>query len=103
MRREMLILREAEIRSLLDAGSCIEAVERAFTAYAAGKASLPGVIGLEVPESRGEIHVKAGHLAGAPHYAVKIAPGFYDNPSRGLPQNDGMVLGFDAPPGAVAP
>jgi len=102
MGRTLLILREPEIRRLLDPASCTQAVEEAFTAYATGGAELPAVIGLDVPEGRGEIHVKAGHLRGGSHYAIKIASGFYDNPAKGLPQNDGMVLVFDARTGAPA-
>ena len=102
MSRSLLILREAEIRELLDLQECIEAVERAFAAYSTGQAELPAVINLDVPEHRGEIHVKAGHLRGGGHYAVKIASGFYDNPSKGLPQNDGMVLVFEAQTGQPA-
>jgi ectoine utilization protein EutC len=102
MGRTLLILREPEIRRVLDMASCVEAVEKAFTAYATGGAELPAVINLDVREHRGEIHIKAGHLRGGTHYAVKIASGFYDNPSRGLPQNDGMVLVFDAGTGAPA-
>ena len=97
-----LILRQAEIRELLDPASCIQAVEEAFTAYASGRAELPGVIHLDVPESRGEIHIKAGHLRGGPAWAVKIASGFPGNPERGMPANDGMVLVFDATTGALA-
>jgi ornithine cyclodeaminase len=100
--RSLLLLREPEIRRLLDPASCLEAVEKAFTVYATGGAELPGVINLEVPESRGEIHVKAGHLRGGSHYAVKIASGFQDNPERGLPLGDGMVLLFDARSGEPA-
>src|SRR5437867_12029127 len=102
MVRNTLVLREKEIRRLLDPASCLKAVEDAFSAYATGGAELPPVIGLDVPESRGEIHVKAGHLRGGSHYAVKIASGFYDNPAKGLPQNDGMVLVFDALTGVPA-
>lgn len=100
--RTLLVLREPEIRRLLDPAASLQAVEGAFTAYATGGAELPAVINLNVPERRGEIHVKAGHLRGGTHYAVKIASGFYDNPSRGLPQNDGMVLVFDAGTGQPA-
>ncbi len=102
MSRTILVLREPEIRALLDPASCLQAVEAAFGAYSTGRAKLPAVINLDVPESRGEIHVKAGHLQGGSHYAVKIASGFYDNPARGLPQNDGMVLVFDARTGVPA-
>jgi ornithine cyclodeaminase len=102
MSRKVLLLREPEIRRVLDAASCIEAVEQAFAAYATGGASLPAVINLEVPEQHGEIHVKAGHLRGGSHYAVKIASGFPGNAAKGLPQNDGMVLVFDATTGVPA-
>ena len=51
MRREVLILREPEIRALLDARSCVSAMERAFAAYSTGRAQLPAVIHLDVPEN----------------------------------------------------
>src|SRR5215469_2930565 len=91
----VLVLREHEIRSLLDPASCIAAVEQAFTAYATGAAELPGVIHLDVPEHRGEIHIKAGHLRGGDWYACKFASGFAG-------RNDGVVLTFDARTGAPA-
>ena len=79
--------------------SLIDAVERAFVAYSIGEAELPGVIHLDVPEARGEIHVKAGHLHGARHYAVKVASGFYGSHP---PTIDGLVLAFDAADGTPA-
>jgi ectoine utilization protein EutC len=102
MKREVLVLREGEIRALLDPGACIQAMERAFAAYATGKAQLPPVINLEVPEHGGEVHIKTGHLCGTPYYAVKIASGFYDNAVLGLPSSSGMVLVFDSRTGAPA-
>jgi ornithine cyclodeaminase len=102
MSREVLILREPEIRALLDPAACIEAMERAFAAYSTGQAEMPVVIHLNVPENQGEIHIKAGHVRGGPYYAVKIVSGFLNNPHLGLPANDGMVLVFDAKTGAPA-
>ncbi|HEY7478691.1 MAG TPA: ornithine cyclodeaminase family protein [Actinomycetota bacterium] len=91
------ILRRDDVEASLDMRACIDAVEAAFVAHAAGRAELPGVIHLEVPEAGGEIHVKAGHLHGAPAYAVKVASGF-----SGVdpPAIDGLVLVFDAATGA---
>jgi len=100
MSREVLILREPEIRALLDPKACVAAVEQAFTAYSTGQAQLPGVIHLDIPENNGEIHIKAGHLRGGPYYAVKIISGFLNNPQLGLPANDGMIALFDAVTGA---
>ena len=107
MSREALILREPEIRDLLDPRACIAAMEQAFAAYSTGQAQLPSVIHLDVPESdvsqnRGEIHIKAGYLNGGPYYAVKIVSGFLDNPQLGLPANDGMIVLFDASTGVPA-
>ncbi len=102
MSREVLILREPEIRALLDPSACVAAMEQAFTAYSTGRAQLPSVIHLDVPENRGEIHVKAGYLNGGPCYAVKIVSGFLNNPQLGLPANDGMIVVFDAHTGAPA-
>jgi len=101
-RRAALILREPEIRSLLDPAGCLQAIESAFSAYARGQAELPAVINLDVPDHRGEVHVKAGYLHTVPYYAVKIASGFLDNPQLGLPSSDGMVLVFDAKTGVLA-
>ena len=57
------------------------------------------MIHLDVPESEGEIHVKAGHLHGQPYYAVKVASGFYGVEP---PAIDGLVMVFDAVDGAPA-
>src|ERR1700724_3469436 len=107
MSREVLILREPEIRALLDPRTCISAMERAFAAYSTGQAQLPAVIQLDIPESdvsqkSGEIHIKAGYLHGGRYYAVKIVSGFPSNPHLGLPANDGMVVMFEAKTGAPA-
>ena len=93
------ILREGDVRAALDMASCIEAVDRAFAAYSTGRAELPSVIHLDVPETKGEIHVKAGHLHGAPYYAVKAASGFFSTDPAVI---DGMVVVFDARDGSPA-
>jgi ornithine cyclodeaminase len=99
---DLRILRFDDVAAALDMGACIDAVERAFTAYSAGRAELPDVIQLDVPEHGGEIHIKAGYLHGEPSYAVKVVSGFPGNPERGLPANDGLVLVFDAETGTPA-
>src|SRR5579863_4881965 len=96
-----LVLTEPEIRELLTPAACIAAVERAFTSYAIGAAELPGVIHLDIPDARGEIHIKAGYLHTAPWYAVKFASGFPGNSVAGLPVNGGIVVVFDARTGAL--
>ncbi|HYV86479.1 MAG TPA: ornithine cyclodeaminase family protein [Patescibacteria group bacterium] len=99
---EVLLLREPDIRRLLDPRVCLSAIEAAFAAYSTGRADLPAVIQLNVPERQGEIHVKAGHLHGGPVFAVKIASGFPGNPALGRPASGGLVIAFDAATGAPA-
>jgi ornithine cyclodeaminase/alanine dehydrogenase-like protein (mu-crystallin family) len=96
---EVLLLREADVRAALDMPSLIEAMGRAFDAYSSGRAELPTVIHLDVPEAGGEIHIKAGHLHGAPRYAVKVSSGFS---ATDPPSYDGLVAVFDASTGALA-
>jgi ornithine cyclodeaminase/alanine dehydrogenase-like protein (mu-crystallin family) len=93
------LLRSSDVRAALDMARCIDVLEPAFAAYVSGAAELPSVIHLDVPEASGEVHVKAGHLHGAPTYAVKAASGFY---AHDPPAIDGLVLVFDARTGAPA-
>jgi len=95
--KQVQILGEAEVRDALGMGGCIEAVEGAFVAYSSGEAELPDVIHLDVPEARGVVHIKAGHIHGASSYALKASSGFYlEDP----PSIDGLVVVFDATNGA---
>ena len=91
------ILDREDVKAALDMAACIDAVEAAFVAYSGGGAELPGVIHLVVPEAKGEIHVKAGHIHGSPAYAVKVASGFYNAEPAAI---DGLVMVFDSATGA---
>jgi len=97
---DVLLLRRDDIRSVLDMASCIDSMEAAFTAYSSGRAELPGVIHLDVPDHDGEVHVKAGYLHGGRWYATKFASGFY--PPGESSVIDGMVVMFDATNGHPA-
>ena len=98
----LLLLREEAIRTLFDPRAGLGAIEQAFAAYSTGRADLPSVIQLNVPEGEAEIHIKAGHLYEAPFWAVKVASSFPENIERGLPVSGGLVMAFDARTGAPA-
>jgi ornithine cyclodeaminase len=93
------IFKEQEIRNLITYPEAIGAMEKAFAAYSAGKAMVPPVVHLDVPENEGEVHIKAAYVLGTPSYTVKIASGFYKNKERGLPLSGGMMLVFDSQTG----
>jgi ectoine utilization protein EutC len=92
----MYLISEAELRRAVTLSDAIPAMEEAFVTYSQKRATVPPVVQLDVPENRGEIHVKAGHIHGASEYVIKIAAGFYDNPERNLPVGSGLMMVFDS-------
>src|SRR5579872_21030 len=95
----MRIIEESALRAAVTPEVAVEAMREAFRADGEGRAHVPGVINLDLPTQRGEFHVKTAHIDGVPHVAVKIASGFYDNPSKGLPSGSGLMAVFDASTG----
>ncbi|MFJ1707490.1 ornithine cyclodeaminase family protein [Kitasatospora sp. NPDC088346] len=79
----------------------LDTVRDASIAHAEGRTTVPPPLHLEFPGAEGDCHVKAGWIAGAPEFAVKIATGFYANPGRGLPANHGLVCVLSARTGEV--
>jgi len=96
---EILLVKEPDIRRSVTVDEAISAVEDGFTRLAAGEVNLPPVMSLDLPEVKGEVHIKGGHISGAESLVIKIATGFYDNPSLGLPSGTGMMMVFSAQTG----
>ena len=94
------IFREKEIREVVNFPEAIASMEQAFASYSAGKAMVPPVVHLDVPENEGEIHIKAAYVLGTATYTIKIASGFYKNKERGLPLSGGMMIVFDSQTGS---
>jgi len=93
------IIEEAALRAAVTPERAVGVIRDAFRADGEGRTRVPPVINLELPAVHGEFHVKTAHIEGVPHVAVKIASGFYDNPSRGLPSGSGLMALFDAATG----
>src|SRR5262245_5847176 len=93
------IIEESVLRGLVTPERAVTAIRDAFRADGEGRTQVPSVINLEIAAARGEFHIKTAHIQGVPHVAVKIASGFFDNPSRGLPSGSGLMAVFDAATG----
>ena len=92
-REPVLVLSEAEIRRLVTLDlDALASIEDAFTRLAGGQADVPPILGLVVPDRRGEVDVKAAYIHGWPSLAVKIASGFFDNAQWGLPSGSGLMV-----------
>ena len=97
------VLVELEIRGLVGLGlEELGAVEAVYPLVSSGRASMPPIQRIDVPEHRGEIDIKSAYLPGFDGIAVKVSAGFFDNPSLGLPSLGGLMLVFDAATGLPA-
>lgn len=88
------------IAAVLPRIDMVAVLEQAFDAVSAGRVQLAAVGELVFSEPPGDVHVKAGHIAGDPWFVVKVATGFYRNPQHGLASSSGLILLFDAQTGA---
>jgi ectoine utilization protein EutC len=97
---EITILTESEIRSCVTLDpEVISAVAEGFARLAAGEATLPPILRVDIPEHRGEVDVKTAYLHGLDRFAIKIASGFLDNHRLGLPTGSGMMVVMSAQTG----
>jgi alanine dehydrogenase len=86
-----------EVARYLSAQACIAAVEEAMRRLGNGDAPAPAT--LSYPVEGGGFHIKAGRLGR--YFAAKLNGNFTDNPARGLPTIQGLVLLSDAQDGRV--
>ncbi|WP_332811544.1 cyclodeaminase, partial [Sphingomonas sp.] len=98
----MLVLTEAELRRVVRLDlSAIACVEEAFAALATKAVAMPPILRLDIPEHRGEVDVKTAYVPGLDGFAIKVSPGFFDNPKLGLPSLNGLMILFSARTGLV--
>ena len=96
------ILTEKELKSCTNLDlEAIDVVRGAFTALASGTVVMPPILRLDVAEHNGEIDVKTAYLPGLDSFAIKMSPGFFDNPAKGLPTTNGLMVLFSAETGRV--
>ena len=99
---KMKILTEAELRRIVPLDlEAIACVEDAFHALATRAVAMPPILRLDIPEHRGEVDVKTAYVPGLSGFAIKISPGFFDNPKIGLPSTNGLMVLFSATTGLV--
>jgi ornithine cyclodeaminase len=76
-------------------------VEQAFRALASGKVVMPPILSMDLPDVHGEVDVKTAYIPGFAGFAIKVSPGFFDNPKLGLPSLNGLMILFSAKTGLV--
>ena len=98
----VVILTESELRSCVALDlAAVGVVEEAFRALAEGGVVMPPVLSMAIPDQHGEVDVKTAYAPGFECFGVKVSPGFFDNPKRGLPSLNGLMMLFDSATGIV--
>jgi ectoine utilization protein EutC len=94
------VLTEQDLRTSVGLDpEALAAVEDGFSRLVQDMATVPPIMIVEVPESRGEVDVKSAYVRGLDSFAIKIASGFFDNPKLGLPSGSGLMVVVSAKTG----
>ncbi|MFA5581798.1 MAG: ectoine utilization protein EutC [Paracoccaceae bacterium] len=98
----MTILTEVDLRAIVKLDlETVACVENAFLALETKKVAMPPILRLDIPEHHGEVDVKTAYVPGIDGFAIKISPGFFDNPRLGLPSLNGVMVLLSARTGLV--
>ncbi|MGR3363241.1 MAG: cyclodeaminase [Maritimibacter harenae] len=102
MAHDIRIVTEAELRGALSLDlSTVDVIEAAFEALAGGTVVMPPILSMELEAANGEVDVKTAYIPGFDGFAIKVSPGFFDNPKLGLPSLNGLMILFSAKTGLV--
>ncbi len=102
MPHDIRIVTEAELRDVVALDlPLVDVIERAFAALSEGGVVMPPVLSMDLPQANGEVDVKTAWIPGVESFAIKVSPGFFDNPGIGLPSLNGLMILFSAKTGLV--
>ncbi len=102
MPHDIRILTEADLRDAVALDiETVNVIEHAFTALAGGDVVMPPIMSMDLPAANGEVDVKTAYIPGFDGFAIKVSPGFFDNPKLGLPSLNGLMILFSAKTGLV--
>jgi ornithine cyclodeaminase/alanine dehydrogenase-like protein (mu-crystallin family) len=96
MDSDVVVLTEDEIRKTARlTPELIRAVEDGFRVLAQGEVATPAPMMFSL-DADNEVDVKAAWVRPWGEFSVKVATGFFDNPSQGLPSGNSVLLLLDA-------
>ena len=96
-----IILKKDQIIQVIENIDLISSIEKGFIEYSNGNSVVPPVGELLFDKPKGDVHIKYGYIKNDEYYVVKIASGFYDNPSLGIPSSQGLMLLFNQKTGQL--
>lgn len=97
--KPLLYLSAEDVRRALPMADAISAMREAFTQLSSGQVTLPTRQCLETPDGQGSDLVMPCHSAALGMFALKTVTTFRDNPGRGLPTVQALVILTDGATG----
>ena len=86
----------ADVRSAVSMSEAIEAMKTAFVALSNGSAIVPNRINLPI-EEQNALHLSMpAYIKGGKYNTIKLVNIHFDNPGKGLPLINGVILVMDA-------
>ncbi len=102
MAHEIKIVSESELRDVVKLDiSAVDVIEQAFVALTSGRVVMPPILSMDLQDVNGEVDVKTAYIPGVDGFAIKVSPGFFDNPKLGLPSLNGLMILFSSKTGMV--
>ena len=99
---EIKILTESDLKSIVKLDlEVVDCIESAFATLAEGKVVMPPILSMAIEANNGEVDVKTAYVPGIDSFAIKVSPGFFDNPKFGLPSTSGLMILFSSKTGMV--
>ena len=94
-----------KLEEILDALTDIDVVDviaKGFRVLSEGKVIIPPIGEMLFPDVDGELHIKYGAIKGDEDFVVKMATGFFQNPSKGLSPFSGCMMVFSQKTGHIS-
>ena len=96
------IITEPELRQLVPLDlNIVNCIEQAFVALASGKVVMPPILSMGLHDKNGEVDVKTAYIPDFDSFAIKMSPGFFNNPKIGLPSTSGLMVLFSSNTGVL--
>jgi ornithine cyclodeaminase len=94
---DVMIVGEATLRRLVPLDlAAVDCIEAAFASLATEPVAMPPILRLDLADRHGEVDVKTAYVPRLDTFAIKVSPGFFDNPALGLPSLHGLMLVLSA-------
>ena len=102
MANNIAIYREADLHEVVALNrQMIDLMENLFVSLSEGRVVMPPILSLDLHDKNAEVDVKTAYVPGLDGFAVKISPGFFNNPQLGLASVNGLMVYFSAETGMV--